>query len=77
MALRSPSFVQLLRNADITSSSHQSLTLSLKRRNLAQKWWTVSRDCCFVLVRALMSGWVELDLNPDSIDDPESKVFPD
>ena len=29
-----------------------------------------------MLVKALMSGWVELDLDPDPIDDPESDVFP-
>ena len=35
MALRIPSSMQLLQNADIASSSRQSLTLSLTRRNLA------------------------------------------
>ena len=42
IALRIPSSTQLLQNADIASSSRQSFTLSLTRRNLAQKWWTVS-----------------------------------
>ena len=42
MVLRIPSFAQFLQNADIASSSRQSFTLSLTRRNLAQKWWTFS-----------------------------------
>ena len=42
MVLRIPSSAQFLQNADIASSSWQSFTLSLTRRNLAQKWWTFS-----------------------------------
>ena len=59
-AFKIPSSWQLYRKVTMISWSQQYAILSLTRRNLAEKWWTVSLSCCFMNIKSHMSGFLEL-----------------
>ena len=53
MVLRIPLSMHFLQKNEIASSSRQSLTLLITRRNLAQKWCTVSWGSCIMWERSV------------------------